>query len=85
MFHLVVSSLHIIPPLYVPLIYRPLETLVIIFSFLASCPAGLVAVEAHEGMFVEGHVTPALADITISLAADGVNLNLKTDTKGKYK
>lgn len=49
------------------------------------CPAALVIVEAVEGIFVEGQVNPALADVQVSLTADDLNLDAKTDANGKYR
>lgn len=49
------------------------------------CPAAVVEIEAQAGIFVEGSVSPAIADLTVEVTdGEKVVATGVTDQTGKY-
>ena len=60
--------------------------------FIESCPGAFTEFEGHEGIFIQGEITPPFADVsvTIKLLAEEDSqpekiIDVLTDNKGSYR
>lgn len=63
----------------------------LVFYFLESCPGAQVDFEGHQGIFIQGSITPAFPGVVVSIKVeqsdtqDAREFEVLTDDNGAYR